>query len=251
MVLSYLLSVTRGARASLRVAVFFLAVAFSMVPPSAQAATSIFENLQAGKAQTVVLYGTSLTSGGEWTKAVKKWFDVTYPGLVNVVNSAGPGQNSDWGLKNLNSRVLAHKPDLVLLEFSYNDASEKFQLPLERGMQNLDAMVKALEGFNPAATIVLQVMNIGWDAPNGNRSQSTRPRLEAFNDNYRNLCTHSFDDMLLDHYPNWRKLKETEPRVFQSYVPDGTHPNATGSLKVTWPVVKGWLEDQRKRAPAP
>jgi hypothetical protein len=53
---------------------------------------------------------------------------------------------------------------------------------------------------------------------------------------------------LLDHYPNWRKLKETEPQVFQSYVPDGTHPNAMGSLKVTWPVVKEWLESQRKLA---
>jgi lysophospholipase L1-like esterase len=230
-----------------RITVFFVSVTFSMVLPGAQAAIPFFENLQVGKKQTVVLYGTSLTSGGEWAKAVKTWFDVTYPGLVNVINSAGPGQNSDWGLKNLNGRVVNHQPDLVFLEFSYNDASEKFQLPLERGMQNLDAMVKALEGFDPGLTIVIQIMNIGWDAPNGNRSQSTRPQLEAFNDNYRTYARiHSMT--LLDHYPNWRKLKETEPQVFQSYVPDGTHPNAMGSLKVTWPVVKEWLESQRKLA---
>jgi lysophospholipase L1-like esterase len=106
--------------------------------------------------------------------------------------------------------VVNHQPDLVFLEFSYNDASEKFQLPLERGMQNLDAMVKALEEFDPGLTIVLQIMNIGWDAPNGNRSQSTRPQLEAFNDNYRAYARiHSMT--LLDHYPNWRKLKEQPP----------------------------------------
>ena len=117
-------------------------------------------------------------------------------------------------------------------------------------MQNLDAMVKALEEFDPGLTIVLQIMNIGWDAPNGNRSRSTRPQLEAFNDNYRTYARlHSMT--LLDHYPNWRKLKEAEPQVFQSYVPDGTHPNAMGSLNVTWPVVKGWLESQRKLALAP
>jgi acyl-CoA thioesterase I len=250
MLLPFFLSAARVACAPVSIAVFFLSVVFSMVIFSAEAAIPVFENLQAGKRQTVVLYGTSLTSGGEWAKAMKTWFDVTYPGLVNVVNSAGPGQNSDWGLKNLNSRLLVHKPDLVFLEFSYNDASEKFQLPLERGMQNLDAMVKALERANPGVTIVLQIMNIGWDAPNGNRSQSTRPRLEAFNDNYRTYARlHSM--MLLDHYPNWRKLKGTESRVFQSYVPDGTHPNAMGSLKVTWPVVKGWLESQRKLAIAP
>lgn len=234
----------------MRIVVLFLSVAFSMVIPGAQAAFPIFENLQVGKKQTVVLYGTSLTSGGEWAKAVRAWFDVTYPGLVHVVNSAGPGQNSDWGLKNLKPRVLDHRPDLVFLEFSYNDASEKFQLPVERGMRNLDAMVKALEGVDPGLTIVLQIMNVGWDAPNGNRSQSTRPQLEAFNDNYRTYARlHSMT--LLDHYPNWRKLKETESQVFQSYVPDGTHPNATGSLNVTWPVVKEWLESQRKLALAP
>lgn len=250
MLFPFFLSAARGVFASVRITVFSVSVASLMVASGAQAASPIFENLQAGKRQTVVLYGTSLSSSGEWAKAVKSWFDVTYPGLVNVVNSAGPGQNSDWGLKHLNARLLNHNPDLVFLEFSYNDASEKFQLPLERGMQNLDAMVKAIEGVRPRVTIVLQVMNIGWDAPNGNRSQSTRPQLEAFNDNYRTYARlHSL--MLLDHYPNWRKLKETEPQVFQSYVPDGTHPNATGSLKVTWPVVKGWLESQRKRALAP
>jgi acyl-CoA thioesterase-1 len=250
MLLPFFLSAVRGVFASVCVTFFFVSVAFAMVSPGAQAASPFFENLQEGKKQTVVLYGTSLTSGGEWAKAVKSWFDVTYPGLVNVVNSAGPGQNSDWGLKNLKPRLLDHKPDLVFIEFSYNDASNKFQLPLERGMQNLDAMVKALEGVNPGITIVLQVMNIGWDAPNGKRSQSTRPQLEAFNDNYRTYARlHSM--MLLDHYPNWRKLKETEPKIFQSYVPDGTHPNAAGSLKVTWPVVKEWLESQRKRALAP
>lgn len=250
MLLPFFLSAARGACASVNIAVIVLSVAFSMAPPGAQAASPFFENLQLGKKQTVVLYGTSLTSGGEWAKAVRTWFDVTYPGLVNVVNSADPGQNSDWGLKNLNARVLNHQPNLVFLEFSYNDASDKFQLPLERGMQNLDAMVEALEGRNPEVTIVLQIMNIAWNAPNGNRSESTRPQLEAFNDNYRTYARlHSM--MLLDHYPNWRLLKETEPKVFQSYVPDGTHPNAMGSLKVTWPVVKSWLESQRKLALAP
>ncbi len=234
----------------MRITFLFVSLACSMVSSGTQAASPFFESLQEGKKQTVVLYGTSLTAGGEWAKAVKSWFDVTYPGLVHVVNSAGPGQNSDWGLKNLKPRLLDHQPDLVFIEFSYNDASDKFRMPVERGMQNLDAMVKAIEGANPRGTIVLQVMNIGWDAPNGNRSQSTRPQLEAFNDNYRTYARlHSM--MLLDHYPNWRKLKETEPQVFQSYLPDGTHPNATGSLKVTWPVVKDWLESQQTLALAP
>src|SRR5690349_11253996 len=75
-----------------------------------------FRSLAAGKKQTVVVYGTSLTHGGAWANATKQWFDQTYPGQVTFINSGGPGQNSDWGLANLKAKVLDHHPDLVFVE---------------------------------------------------------------------------------------------------------------------------------------
>src|SRR6478736_3083366 len=77
--------------------------------------TVVFRNLDAGKKQTVVVYGTSLTAGGAWAGAVQKWFEKQYPGLVNFINSGGPGQNSDWGKANLKAKVLDHRPDLIFL----------------------------------------------------------------------------------------------------------------------------------------
>jgi len=206
-----------------------------------------FEDLAAGKQRTVVLYGTSLTAGGAWVDSMKEWFDKRYPGLVTLINSGGPGENSDWGVAHLKEKVLDHDPALVFIEFSYNDAHDKFEMSLERGASNLHQMVEGIKSGNPGAQIVLQVMNIGWDAPNGNRSLSVRPMLDQFNDNYRN-CARSHQFPLLDHYVNWKKLKETTPEVYQSYVPDGSHPTPEGSLKVTWPLVESLLNDSARTA---
>jgi len=211
------------------------------------APATVFRNLNDGKKQTVVVYGTSLTHGGAWSKALKEWFAAEYPDKVTFINSGGPGQNSDWGLANLKAKVLNHHPDLVFVEFSYNDAHDKFKMPVERGAENLKKIVDGIRAENPATVIVLQTMNIGWDAPNGNRSQSVRPQLELFNDNYRNLARDQ-GLPLLDHYAAWKKLKETDPKTYQSYVPDGTHPSAKGSLAVTWPTIKAWLEATRASA---
>lgn len=204
---------------------------------------SIFRELAKGKSQTVTVYGTSLTHGGQWAVATKGWFDKAYPGKVKFINGGGPGENSDWGLANLKAKVLDHHPNLVFIEFSYNDAHEKFKMPVERGAANLRKIVEAIRARDPETTIVLQTMNVGWDAPNGRGSFSIRPDLEKYNDNYRKLAK-ELNLPLLDHYAAWKKLKDTEQETYQRYIPDGTHPNAEGSLAVTWPTVKAWLDAQ-------
>jgi acyl-CoA thioesterase-1 len=208
---------------------------------ASQAEPAVFRELAAGKSQTVIVYGTSLTHGGQWAVAMKGWFDKEYPGQVKFINSGGPGENSDWGLANLKSKVLDHKPNLVLIEFSYNDAHQKFKMPVERGEENLRKIVEAIRAQDPNTTIVLQTMNVGWDAPNGKGSFSIRLDLESYNENYRRLAR-ELGLPLLDHYAAWKKLKDMDPETYQRYIPDGTHPEAEGSLSVTWPAVKAWLE---------
>jgi len=90
-------------------------------------------------------------------------------------------------------------------------------------------------------------MNVGWDAPNGNRSLSVRPNLEQYNDNYRKFAREQ-GLPLLDHSIAWKKLKETDPDKFKWYIPDGSHPSTEGSLAVTWPTIKAWLETARASA---
>jgi len=221
-------------------------VAFAAPTP----AEKFFQNLNSGEKQTVVIYGTSLSAGGAWALAVKGWFDTNYPSLVTFINCSGPGQNSSWGVTNLQSKVLARHPNLVLIEFSYNDAHDKFKMPVEQGAANLAQMVQAILKQDTNTTIVLQIMNVGWDAPNGNQSSSHRPQLEKYNLTYR-LYAKEHNLPLLDHYPNWLRLKESEPEIFQAYVPDGTHPNKEGSIAVTWPSVREWLEQNKAASRVP
>lgn len=219
----------------------------SAVRATAPAPATVFQRLNKGEHQTVLVYGTSLTAGGAWTGALKHWLDQQYPGKVKFINSGGPGQNSDWGVAQLKSKVLDHRPDLVFIEFAYNDAHEKFKMPVERGASNLKTIVDAIRAQNPDAVIVLQTMNVGWDAPNGKLSLTVRPQHEQFNDNYRNLARQE-GLPLLDHYAAWKKLKESDPKTYQAYIPDGTHPERAGSLAVTWIGVKAWLETARASA---
>jgi lysophospholipase L1-like esterase len=141
--------------------------------------------------------------------------------------------------------VLNHNPDLVFIEFAINDAHVKFNMPVERGASNLDAMVKAIRNQNPEAAIILQTMSSPWDAPNGNRSFSDRPLLEAFYDNYRTYAQKQ-DLLLIDNNPDWQKIKETDPDKYHRLLADGLHPNGEGYAAVTWPNLKSVLEQWRE-----
>src|SRR5215210_304473 len=110
---------------------------------------AVFKNLRAGKKQTVVVYGTSLTINGAWAKALNEYFDTHFPGQVTFFNGAKAGMHSDWGVANLQERVLSKNPDLVFIEFSMNDAATKNNISLEKSQDNLDSMVKALRRQNP------------------------------------------------------------------------------------------------------
>lgn len=212
--------------------------------------TNVFKNLQAGKRQTVVLYGTSLTAAAEWPKAVKGYFDAEFPGLVTFVNAAQSGQESNWGVTNLQKRVLARNPDLVFIEFSVNDAATKHGISTEKSEANLDTMVKALHRQNPKVDIVVMTMNPGWDSPNEpshKKYASDRPHLADYYDVYRKYAReHNLP--LVDIYPLWAKLRQTDEAKFKKWLPEGLHPIPEASLAVTWPAIEQLLNQARAAA---
>ena len=211
--------------------------------------TSIFQNLASGKKQTVVVYGTSLTIGGAWAKALAAYWETHYPGLVVFENAAKSGMHSRWGVENLAERVLARNPDLVFFEFAINDASTKNQVSLEQSVANLDTMVRALRKQNPKIEIVLQTMNPAYDSPRVPEKKygGDRPRLEAYYDGYRAYARQNALP-LVDHYPVWKNIQREDPKRFEDMVPDGIHPSGTASVAVTWPAVETLLERARATA---
>ncbi|OAM90324.1 GDSL-type esterase/lipase family protein [Termitidicoccus mucosus] len=209
---------------------------------------AVFKNLDAGKPQTVVVYGTSLCVSGAWVKELDAYLKKLYPGRITFINAASAGQQSRWGLANLEKRVLAKNPDLVFIEFSVNDAAAKHDISLKKSEANLDEMVRALRRQNPQVDIVLQTMNPAWDsdAPKagGKKYGSDRPKLEKYYAVYRDYAARN-NLPLVDNYPVWKSIQKKEPKRFQKMVPDGIHPDAAASREVTWPAVKALMERAR------
>jgi lysophospholipase L1-like esterase len=209
----------------------------------------VFKNLKDGKKQTVIVYGTSLTINGAWSKSVQDYFDKQFPGQVTFINAAKAGMHSDWGVENLQSRVLDKQPDLVFIEFSINDAAPKNNVSLEKSQANLDHIVQALRQQNPQVDIILQTMDQAWDSPRVPEKKygSDRPNLATYYDVYRRYA-HEHNLPLVDNYPIWMKLMNDDLPRYQKMVPDGIHPSSTSSVTVTWAAIEALLEEARAAA---
>ena len=75
----------------------------------------------------------------------------------------------DWGVENLQEKVLRHRPDCVFIEFSINDAVGSRRMSLEHARNNLNQMIDRILEKNPACEIIPMVMNpvFGMDAGEG------------------------------------------------------------------------------------
>jgi alpha-L-rhamnosidase len=199
--------------------------------PATAGANPLLRRLRAGQAQHIVTYGCSLTAGGAWVDQLRRILEQRYPGLVAITNSGQGAMWSRWGLENLEERVIAHRPDAVFIEFSMNDAFLPYDTSLEEARGNLAAMLDRIGQALPDCQAVLMVMN----PPTGEHLE-IRPRVEEYNQIYRDAARER-GLLLIDHYPNWQRLLETEPDTFREYVPDGIHPAPLGCEKVITPAI--------------
>jgi acyl-CoA thioesterase-1 len=219
----------------------------SLFAASLSSASQLVDHLKAGKSQTLVVYGTSLTAGGKWVSATRTWLESINPqAKVTVINSGQSGKNSLTGLAKLDDVVIAKKPDTVIIEFAVNDAvlfpDLKQRVSVEECGKNLETMVERIRNALPETEIIVQTMNGVWDSPKGNGSLTKRPQLDAYYGIYRKT-TSKLGLKLIDHHKNWEKLRAADEEKFRAYVADGVHPIPEASLEVTFPEVKRALEE--------
>ena len=216
--------------------------------PSGEA-SALIDNLNAGKDQTLVLYGTSLTQYGRWADlepghgGLSDWLAGLYGSRITVINSGMAGLASNSGVANLGSKVLDFHPDTVLIEFAINDAHTNytsgqvdFNISLEQSKANLNTMIDSIWADNPQAEIILLTMNPAFDIAHY-LSGTYRPELEAYYQGYRDVAAQR-GIQLIDLYANWVELRETDPSLYATYFPDGLHPTAPGSLAIALPALK-------------
>lgn len=157
-----------------------------------------------------------------------------FPGLVTVFNGAESGMHSRWGVENLETRVLAHAPDVVFIEFSVNDACARFGITVAEARSNLENMIDRIQAAHPECEVILQVMNPVLDRPAGHDGH--RPELTAYQQNYRQVGAER-GMLVIDHMPAWTALLNRDEAVFRGWVPDGLHPQAEGYARLVTPEI--------------
>ena len=199
---------------------------------SAQATNKLTANLQAGKHQTIVAYGTSLTAGGLWIKQVQAVLDSRYPGLATIINSGGAGQWSQWGVKNLEALVLKKKPDAVTIEFAVNDSVARFNCTVQQSRTNLETMITRILAENPACEIILMTTTPADGYAEGNASY--RENIADYYEMYR-MVAKDRHLAIVDLYPQWLAVQKNDTKSFAQYLPDSVHPSVEGCLHVVTP----------------
>jgi len=191
--------------------------------------SQLVSNLESGKKQTVVAYGTSLTALGAWVEQFSEVLGRQYPGLATVINSGEAGRWSRWGVDNLQALVIDKHPDLVFIEFSINDANQMFATDVTQSRVYLETMIDRILAARKSCEIILMVMN-----PPTGHFLATRPAIEFYNQMYRNVAAERHLT-LIDHSPDWKKILREDPQLYAKYVPDGLHPDAEGCKAVITP----------------
>lgn len=89
---------------------------------------NFFQKARDGKEITVVYFGGSITAQRGWRLQSEAYFKKHFPkATFKAVNSAIGGTGSLLGTFRCQRDVIAHKPDLVFIEFAVNDSGQKPQ----------------------------------------------------------------------------------------------------------------------------
>lgn len=185
--------------------------------------------LEAGKRQRIVVYGTSLTANSAWPADLQETLRNSYGRKAKVINAAGGGRDSRWGLANLSQRVIRQRPDVVFLEFTINDALAESRLSVSESMANLTAMITQIRHERPYCDLVVMIMN----PPTGDARQK-RPDIADYAAGYRRVAQ-TLSCRLIDFSPVWNDLIRNHPPRWKAYAPDGLHPNPMATREVILP----------------
>ncbi|MBE6599246.1 MAG: SGNH/GDSL hydrolase family protein [Ruminococcaceae bacterium] len=150
------------------------------------------EKLTSGQPVRVVFYGDSITVGANSSGFIgvpphaPVWAEMVTEGLklrsgndaVEYINTAVGGMNASWGLENIAERVIAHRPDLLVLGFGMNDA----HISPDEFIELTVKMVREVQRACPECDIALVATMLPHDKVTGffGNQLLFEPLLEAF-----------------------------------------------------------------------
>ncbi len=200
-----------------------------LVGPAHGAEANFLTELATGRFQKIVVYGTSLTANSAWPADLESTLREEYGWKFRVVNAAGGGKDSRWGLANLDRRVLRERPDTVFIEFAINDALASSRLGVGESMANLEQMIARIRGKRPFCDIIVMIMN-----PPTGEALEKRPHIRDYEEGYRRVAARN-SCRLINFSAGWRAIITHRPDRWRSYAPDGLHPNRLAAREVILP----------------
>ena len=212
-------------------------------------------NLNLGKEQKLVIYGTSLCIEGQvkWPSTLKRTLENKTGGTVNLVNKALDGSYSKQGRQSLQSRVIDQKPDAVTIEFASNDAVNRFDCTVSGCAEpNLRYMIETIRDKLPSCEIFLYVTARPWDKHScGNtpckvcgvmeahycrrseRASSNVP-VEKYFEMVRKLAA-EYETYCVDTYWDTKEIWDNNRSSYGQWVYDGHHTTQLCADKIIIP----------------
>jgi alpha-L-rhamnosidase len=193
--------------------------------------------LENGGSSTLVFYGTSLTAEpwSAWVPMLEGELKKRFPGQAAIHNQATGCMASNYGIENLNDKVLKLNPDVVFIEYAINDAWKGSGISsVDEAKANWEEMINRILQYNRDCEVILMIMN-----PPVNGMQE-RVNYEGYCRMVQSLARER-GLLLIDHTPAWQDI-ENNTALKNRYIPDNIHPNAIASREVTLPVILKGLE---------
>lgn len=177
----------------------------------------VIKKLQSGEEVTVAFLGGSITQGtgadGENCYAARtaKWIQEQYPdATVNYVNAGIGATGSYIGVHRCDTQVLSSDPDLVFIDFSVNDTSDRNAL----NKLTYEGLIRKIWKYDTAPGIIC----IAMTQDNGTSVQQAHGEItEKYSVPYV-----SYHDAMLDF------LNSTDSVQWSDISGDNIHPNLAG-----------------------
>ena len=186
-----------------------------------------FNKLDTGQQCKIIVFGDSISMGAEATEPrftfferFKQQLQKRYPqGKITLENGSTGGDTTKQGLERLEEKVLARKPDLVLLGFGMNDHNINSVTP-EKFYKNLKSIVQQIKNKTGADVLIYSTFpsNPNWIASSHN--------MEKFAQKTK-LVAKETKSAYADVYSIWKKvLKRKNPSSLLGN--NINHPNNFG-----------------------
>ncbi len=190
----------------------------------------VINKLQAGEEVTIAYLGGSITQGSSagndlcYARLTTNWFEENFPSAkINYVNAGIGATGSYIGIHRADKEVLSHNPDLVFIDFTVNDTSDRMAI----NKATYEGLIRKLWSYetNPAVVCIGMTQEDGTSVQNDHSEIAIRYDIPFIS--YRNAIL----DVIDKGYIVWDDISD-----------DNIHPNVPGHAVLTQ-IITSYIQD--------